>query len=162
MCLRPATLSKKRPWCQVFFCVLWIFKNINFYRTPLVSLPKYCKSKNFYIIIYFHSIKINLYSMKCICFISLFFMISIYIFIQSIKFVLNEIFFLLDHCFFHVIKIYFYSIKIILHSIRNIFTIYIFFNQEKYFFYYMNFPFITFLVSISGFLFVFTKVRILY
>ena len=46
-------------------------------------------------------------------------------------------------------------------NLRNIFTIYIFFHSRKIFFYYMNFPFITFLVSISGFPFVFTKVRFL-
>ena len=56
------------------------------------------------------------------------------------KFVFNEIYF---HyiTFFHDIKIYFHSIKI--------------------YFYYMNFSLNTFLVSISGLPFVFTKGRIL-
>ena len=85
--------------------------------------------------VYFYSIKINLHSMKY--------------------------FFLSYYCFFHVIKIHFYSIKIILYSIRNIFAIYLFFHSRKIFFYYMNFSFITFLVSISGLPFVFTKVRFL-
>ena len=99
--------------------------------------------------------------MKYICIISLFFMISIYIFIPSIKFVLNEIFFLLDHCFIHCIfrfiKIFLFNQKNFSFNKKYCYHIY-FFNQEKQFFYYMNFSFITFLVSISGFLFVFTKV----
>ena len=109
------------------------------------------ESKKLYdIIIHFYSIKINLYSMKYIFIVSIFFTIYKYIFIQSNKFVFNEIF--LYYVFFHIMKIYFYSIKITLHSIRNIFTIYIFFIQGKYIFYYINFSFITFLVRISGLL----------
>ena len=98
-----------------------------------IWLLKCCKSKNFY--------DINLFNQN--------------------KVVFNEIFFLSYYCFLHVIQIYFCSIKIILYSIRNIFTIYIFFHSRKIFFYYMNFSFITFLVSMSGLPFVFTKVKAL-
>ena len=58
------------------------------------------------------------------------------------------------------IKIYFYSIKTNLYSKRNIFVIYAFFHPIKTFFYYMNFSFDTFLVTISGLPFLFVKVRI--
>ena len=70
-------------------------------------LLKCCKSKNLYdIIIYFYSIKINLYSMKCIFIISL----------------------------FYDIKMYFYSIKIDLYSRKNFFIISLFFMISKYVF----------------------------
>ena len=62
--------------------------------------------------------------------------------------------------FFHVIKIYMYSIKINLCSTRNIFIVCIFFCSSNIFFYYTNFLFNTFLVSISGLPFAFTEVRI--
>ena len=72
----------------------------------LVWLLKCCRNKNSYDMkIYFHSIKIILYSIK-------------YIFIISL--------------FSHDTKIYFYSVKINLYSVRNFFVIYIFFIQAKY------------------------------
>ena len=84
----------------------------------------------------FHSLKINLYSIK-------------YFFIFT--------------TFFHDIKICFYSVKIYLHSIRNIFIIYIlFFRSSKIFFYHINLSFNTFLESMSGLPFVFTKVKIFF
>ena len=80
------------------------------------------------------------------------------------------------------IKIYFYSIKINFYSIKYIcviskyifkryqkkfvfkkkyFYYIIFFHPINIFFYYMNFPFDTFLVTISGLPYLFVKVRIL-
>ena len=70
--------------------------------------------------------------------------------------------FSLYHLFLHDIKIYFHSVKMNFYSVRNIFIICIFSIQVKYIFFYMNFSFNTFLVSISGLPFVFTKARILF
>ena len=76
------------------------------------------------------------------------------------KFVLNKIYY---HCitFFHDIKIYFYSIKINLYSVKKYFYHITFSRSSKIYFYAINFSFNTFLVSISGLPFVFTKNRIL-
>ena len=69
------------------------------------------------------------------------------------KFIFNKIY-LCD------IKIYFYSIKTNLYSKRNIFVIWLFFVQLKYFLLY-EFFIRYFLMTISGLLFLFAKVRIL-
>ena len=83
-----------------------------------IWLLKCHRNKNFYYIkIYFHSIKINLYSVK-------------YIFITS-------------H-FFHDIEKDFCSIKKKLYSIRNIFIIYSFSHSSKIFFYYIWWAYLVF------------------
>ena len=59
-------------------------------------------------------------------------------------------------------KIYFHSVKINVYSVRNIYLIYIFFHSSNIYFHYINFSLNTFLASISGLAFAFTKVRMLY
>ena len=59
------------------------------------------------------------------------------------------------------IKTYFYSIKVNLEFKQKYFYYKLFLHPIKIFFYYMNFSFDTFLVTISGLPFLFAKVRIL-
>ena len=84
---------------------------------------------------------------------------NIFLFNQN-KFVFKKYIFIISPLFSWNQK-RFYSVKINFHSVRNIFIIYTFFHSSKIYFYYMNFSLNTFLVSVSGLPFVFTKVRIL-
>ena len=76
------------------------------------------------------------------------------------NFAFNKIYFH-NITFFPDTKIYFYSVKTNSYAVRSIFIIDIFFHSSKLYFYDINFSLNTFLVSISGLPFVFTKVRIL-
>ena len=96
--------------------------------------------------IYSYSNKIDFYSIKYI------YMISKYIFIQSINFYLIKFICMISRYIF---------IQSNLYSKRNIFVFLLFFYPIKIYFYYMNFSFDTFLVTMSGLSFLFAKVRIL-
>ena len=123
---------------------------------------KCCKNKNSYDMkIYFHSVKVTLYLIKHIFIISLFSWYQNMSLFNQNKFVFNKIYFHYITLFFHGIKIYFYSVKINLYSVRNTFCHIYFFHSSKIYFHYINFSLNTFLVSMSGLPFVFTKVRIL-
>ena len=110
---------------------------------------------------YFYSIKISLYSIEYVLMISTSFH-DIKIEFCSVKTNLGSIeyIFIITN-FLIYIKIYFYSVKTNLCPVRNIFIMYIFFHWSKRFFSFINFPLNTFLVSISGLLFILTKVRVL-
>ena len=138
-----------------------------FPKVPLVWLLKCCKKNfyviskyifiqsnkfifikvNFYIKIYFHSIKINFYSIKYIC------MISKYILFNQNKFQFNKIYLWYQNIFL------FSQNKFVFKKKRFCYITY--FHPIKIFLYYMNFSFDTFLVTISGLLFLFARVRIL-
>ena len=90
----------------------------------------------------------NLHSIRNIFTIYIFLIEQKYFFIKSLFFSCYQGIFLFNRNNFAFNEKYFYHIY--------------FFNSRKIFFYYVNFSFITFLVSISGFPFVFTKVRILH
>ena len=99
----------------------------------------------------------------------------------QIMFSFNQNKFVFNKIYFYDVKIYFYSMKINFYSIKYMYiNISMFsFNQNKFifkkkyfcyitffsiqlnFFYYINFSFDTFLVTISGLPFLFGKVRIL-
>ena len=138
-------------------------KNISLFSWESLWLLKCCKNKNSYNMkLYFHSIKITLYLIKYIFIISSFFQ-DIKIYFYSIKINLYSIkyIFIISTFFFNDIKIYFCSVKINLYSVRYIFIIHTFSHSNKLYFSYMNFSLSTFLVSMSGLSFVFTKVRVL-
>ena len=98
---------------------------------------------------------------------------NIFLFNQN-KFIFNKIYlydvkiyfysinkFLFNKIYLYDIKINFYWNKTNLYSKRNIFVI-TFFHPVKIFFYYMNFSFDTFLVTITGLSFLFAKIGILF
>ena len=139
-------------------------------------LLKCCKNKNSYDMkIYFHLMKIILYLIKYILIISPFFhdnkkyFHSIKIILYLIKhiFILSPFFpwyqniFLFNQNKFLFNKIYFHYITLFSITSKYIFIQSYFFHSSKICFYYTNFSLNTFLVSISGLPFVFTKVRIL-
>ena len=74
------------------------------------------------------------------------------------KFVFNEIF--IHITFFIIPNVFLFNRNYFVFNKKYFYQI--FFHSSKIFFNYMNFPFITFLVSISCFAFVFAKVRILH
>ena len=122
-------------------------------------LLKCWKNKNSYHMkMYFHLIKITLYSIKFIFIISTFF--SWYqnkcLFNQN-KFVFNKIYFHYIN-FFMISKYIFFSVKINLYLVRKIFLIYIFFHSNKFIFLIWIFHWILEYIWSS---ILFTKVRVL-
>ena len=111
--------------------------------------------------IYLHSIKITLHLTNCILIISGFFDdIKIYFYLIKINLYSTKYIFIISP-FFRKLNIYLYSVKVNLYSLRNIFIIYIYiyiFHLSKIYLYFMNFSLNTFLLSIAGLPFVFTKI----
>ena len=104
-------------------------------NTSYVWLLKCCKNQIFYDMkIYFHSIKINLYSIK-------------YILIMPSFLPWYQNLFLLNQNKFLFSKKHFYHTSL-------------FIQAKLFFFFYLNFPFNTFLLNISDTPFVITKIRI--
>ena len=131
----------------------WSLSNLVFDKTKL------CKTKNSYDIkIYFYSVKVNFYSMKYIFFIPLFsWYQNMFLFNQN-EFAFNKVY---HYMYFSWCQKYFlfnqnksaFNKKYLYHILFS--------HSSKMYFYYMNFPFSTFLGSISGLPFVSMKVRIL-
>ena len=149
----------------IFIEVLHLLKTkiIQKMLETILWLLKCCKNKNSYDVkIYFHSIKIILYLIKHIFIISPLFSWyeNIFSFNQN-KFVFNKVYSHHITFFFPWYQnIFSFSQNKFVFSTKYFYHIY-FFHSSKIYLNYTNFSLNTFLMSISGLRFVFTKVRIL-
>ena len=118
-----------------------------------------CKTKNSYDIkIYFYSVKVNFYSMKYIFFIPLFsWYQNMFLFNQN-EFAFNKVYHYMHFSWCQ--KYFLFNQNKSAFNKKYLYHI-LFSHSSKMYFYYKNFPFSTFLGSISGLPFVSMKVRIL-